>query len=252
MATILRPHRPRSMGTGANITARLPDLRPNYNGTMVLKVIEEKKQHQTKASKTRERVRGQKETWVHRILAAAWPAVTMMLLSPWPHPSMAHPLLLLSFYLLRPWIPSTSSLPSSSEISNFPRGFVRDAVSFSDFSWPPAELWLWLFLVVLPESFRFSGQGSLQSQNREVSPHRDLLKLALLQLTDYWAAFIMEWGEWRSLDRVCPTPQIPFLGQHANYHRTVHHINMEIKPRTLAFSIDSVLPFGGQVFWKVQ
>lgn len=71
MATILRPHRLRSMGTRANITARLPDLRPNYNGSMVLKVIEEKKQRQTKASKTRERVRGQNETWVHRILAAA-------------------------------------------------------------------------------------------------------------------------------------------------------------------------------------
>lgn len=71
MATVLRPHRLWSMGTRANITARLPDLRPNYNDAMVLKVIEEKRQRQTKASKTRERVKGQNETWVHGILAAA-------------------------------------------------------------------------------------------------------------------------------------------------------------------------------------
>lgn len=58
------------MGTRANVTARLPELWPHYNGAMVLKVIEEKRQLQSKVSKTRERVRDQNETWVHRILAA--------------------------------------------------------------------------------------------------------------------------------------------------------------------------------------
>lgn len=124
---------------------------------MVLKVTEEKRQLLTKASKTRQRVRGRNETWS----TGFWLQYDQQ--SPWcfslPDPSDGHQLPLLSYYLLRPWVPPTSSLslsPSSLEISNFPSEFVRDAVSCSDSSWPPAELWLCLNHSGSQERFPYS------------------------------------------------------------------------------------------------